>query len=265
MPYCLYSVIENCLAVGDSSEKVALTQQAVSAWRDGQLDYTAQSIPLPIGEPGRPKAPILVAPRDLPKRSLSTPVGHAALVHAIAHIEFNAINLALDAVYRFRDMPREFYSDWLRVAGEEAYHFTLLRSRLTDMGYVYGDFAAHNNLWEMAQETAYDVLVRMALVPRVLEARGLDATPNIMVRLQSVGDKETCAILAIILRDEITHVAIGTHWFHYLCKQRGLDAHTTFRELVARHLRGQIRGPFHREARLQAGFTERELDELEGL
>ncbi len=187
------------------------------------------------------------------------------LIRAIAHIEFNAINLALDAVYRFRDMPAEFYRDWLKVAAEEAYHFSLLTTRLSALGYAYGDFSAHDGSWEMAQETAHDVLVRMALVPRVLEARGLDATPKIIARLQAIGDKDTSEILQIILRDEIGHVAIGTHWFHYLCQQRDLEPRATFRQLLALHLRGQVRGPLHRAARLQAGFAEEEMDELEGL
>lgn len=261
----LFAAVEMCLAETNPAHKVALTEQAVRAWRDGQLECSSLSAPLPIGAPGRPEQPVLVMPREVPTRSLGTPLGQAALIHAIAHIEFNAINLALDAVYRFRDMPAEFYRDWLKVAGEEAYHFSLLSARLRALGYAYGDFSAHDGLWEMAQETAYDVLVRMALVPRVLEARGLDATPKIIARLQAIGDKDTSDILQIILRDEIGHVAIGTHWFHYFCQQRDLEPRATFRQLLALHLRGQVRGPLHRAARLQAGFTEEEMDELEGL
>lgn len=261
----LFAAVEMCLAETNPAHKVALTEQAVRAWRDGQLECSSLSAPLPIGAPGRPEQPVLVMPREVPTRSLGTPLGQAALIHAIAHIEFNAINLALDAVYRFRDMPAEFYRDWLKVAGEEAYHFSLLSARLRALGYAYGDFSAHDGLWEMAQETAYDVLVRMALVPRVLEARGLDATPKIIARLQAIGDKDTSEIVQIILRDEIGHVAIGTHWFHYLCQQRDLEPRATFRQLLALHLRGQVRGPLHRAARLQAGFTEEEMDELEGL
>lgn len=265
MPNNLFAVIEECLAERSPADKVMLTQQALQAWHDGRLDCVSLTAVLPIGEPGRPELPRLVLPREVPKRALGTAIGQAALIHAITHIEFNAINLALDAAYRFRDMPRDFYRDWLTVAGEEAYHFSLLCTRLGTLGYAYGDFAAHDGLWEMAQETAYDVLVRMALVPRVLEARGLDATPKIIARLQAIGDQQTSEILAIILRDEIGHVAIGTHWFHYLCRQRGLEPRATSRQLLTLHLRGQVRGPFHRAARLQAGFTEQEMDELEGL
>jgi len=207
--------------------------------------------------------PLLVPPRELPKRGFTTLAGRAALIHAVAHIEFNAINLAWDAVYRFRDMPQAYYDDWVRVADEEAYHFSLLRTRLVELGYDYGDFSAHNGLWEMARDTAHDVLVRMALVPRVLEARGLDVTPGMMARLRAAGDEETVALLEIILRDEIGHVEIGSRWFRWLCEQRGLVAESVFRELIQRYMKGQIKGPFHRDARLQAGFSESELAALE--
>jgi uncharacterized ferritin-like protein (DUF455 family) len=160
-------------------------------------------------------------------------------------------------------MARQYFADWVRVADEEAYHFTLLRERLQSLGYDYGDFAAHNGLWEMAQDTAHDVLIRMALVPRVLEARGLDVTPGMIARLRAVGDRETVALLEIILRDEIGHVEIGTRWFRYLCAQRGVAPEDTFRDLIRRYLKGRIKGPFHRDARLLAGFSEGELESLE--
>ncbi|MEJ2654165.1 MAG: ferritin-like domain-containing protein [Acidihalobacter sp.] len=149
----------------------------------------------------------------MPRRGLGTREGRAALVHAVAHIEFNAINLALDAVYRFRSLPRAYYDDWLRVADEEARHFMLLADRLTDFGMRYGDLPAHNGLWEMAVKTADDWLLRMALVPRVLEARGLDVTPGMIERLRQAGDMETVAALEVILREEVGHVAIGSRWF----------------------------------------------------
>jgi uncharacterized ferritin-like protein (DUF455 family) len=237
-----------CLAVGDPAEKIALTEPAP-----------------PIGAPGRPANLRLVAPRDLQKRRLGSREGHAALLHAIAHIEFNAINLAWDAAFRFREMPCAYYDDWIKVAAEEAYHFGLLQTRLKEAGYAYGDFPAHNGLWEAAEDTADDVLLRMALVPRVLEARGLDVTPGIMQRLGEQGDDKTVTILEIILRDEIGHVEIGSRWFHYLCDQRGLDREQTFRELMQAHLRGRITGPLHVAARLQAGFSAPELSFLESL
>jgi uncharacterized ferritin-like protein (DUF455 family) len=192
----------------------------------------------------------------VPRRKLTTPAGRAALVHAIAHIEFNAINLALDAVYRFRGLPSAFYDDWLQVAAEEAEHFLMLRRRLATLGHAYGDFDAHNGLWEMAVRTAHDPLLRMALVPRVLEARGLDVTPGMMERLRAAGDPETVEILAVILREEIGHVAIGTRWFRHLCDQRGLDPDRTFGELITEYMPGRIRPPFHEAARREAGFTE---------
>lgn len=197
------------------------------------------------------------------KRKLSTAVGRAALIHSLAHIEFNAINLALDAIYRFRDMPQEFYGDWLQVATEEANHFTLLRGYLRTHGYDYGDFTAHNGLWEMAVMTAHDPMVRMALVPRVLEARGLDVLPGIMHKLASCGAHEAVEILKVILQDEVGHVAIGNRWYGFLCKQRGLEPMATFRSLLHEYNAPRLRGPLHTSARLAAGFTEAEMKMLE--
>ncbi|MCK5896688.1 MAG: ferritin-like domain-containing protein [Cocleimonas sp.] len=217
-------------------------------------------ITIPIA--GRPDQPELVSPKKLKHRKLTSTAGRANLIHAVTHIEFNAINLALDAVYRFRDMPIDFYLDWLQVAAEEAYHFSLLSKRLEKMGYRYGDMPAHNGLWEMTVKTDHDVMVRMALVPRVLEARGLDVTPAMMQRLDDVGDQETVDILKIILADEIGHVTIGSKWFHYCCKARALEPLATFRTLLLRYMGTPLRSPFYTEARLQAGFTQQELDEL---
>lgn len=252
-----------CLACADVDEKCRLVAALVADWRRGGLSAGAAPPPPPIGEPGRPPRPRLVAPRDLPRRRAGSAQGQAALLHALAHIEFNAINLALDAVFRFRDRPRAFYADWLRVAGEEAAHFGLLRDRLRELGYDYGDFDAHDGLWQMARETAHDVLVRMALVPRVLEARGLDVTPAMIERLQRSGDRRTVDILAIILRDEIGHVEIGTRWFRHACAERGLDPRATFHDLLITHMKGTVKGPFHYEARRQAGFTDDEMEDLE--
>ena len=214
------------------------------------------------GVPGRPAQPLLVAPRDVPRRSLHDVAGRAALIHAVAHIEFNAINLALDACWRFTGMPLQFYRDWLSVAPDEARHFSLLQARLQAMGHDYGDFAAHNGLWQAAEKTAHDVLVRMALVPRVLEARGLDVTPAMIQRLRSVPDMETVGILELILREEVRHVEIGSHWYQHLCNQRGIDAQTEFMRLLKEH-RMTVQPPLNRPARLRAGFSEAQLDELE--
>jgi uncharacterized ferritin-like protein (DUF455 family) len=223
---------------------------------------TDRVIAAPGGLPGRPERPPLVEPRELQRRSMSTPQGRVVLLHALAHIEFNAINLALDAVWRFPGMPDAFYADWLKVAAEEAYHFSLLRARLADYGHAYGDFPAHNGLWEMCERTSEDVLARMALVPRVLEARGLDASPPIRARLKQAGDDESAAILDIILRDEVGHVRIGNHWFRHLCEARQLDPHAAWLALAEQYHAPRMRGPFNFEARRSAGFDEAELDTL---
>jgi len=216
----------------------------------------------PIGVAGHPPKPELVAPAKLKRRRLGSETGRAALVHAVAHIEFNAINLALDAAYRFRDMPPQFYLDWISVAADEVRHYQLLATRLQSMGFSYGDFPAHNGLWEMAQRTADDCMKRMALVPRVLEARGLDVTPAMIERLQAVGDHDTVRILEIILDEEVRHVEIGSHWFHFCCEQRGLEPDSTFLSLLKEHFTGTIRGPLNIPARMQAGFTRAEIEAI---
>jgi len=217
--------------------------------------------------PGRPARPELVHPAKVPRRSPYKPEGLAALLHAIAHIEFNAINLALDAAWRFDGMPREFYLDWLRVAAEEAYHFTLLHEHLQALGYAYGDFPAHDNLWQMCEKTGNDIVARMALVPRTLEARGLDATPQIQDKLRHVNTPDALRavdILDIILRDEIGHVAIGNHWYRWLCARDGLDPVTHYGMLVERYQAPRLHPPFNEKARKRAGFSDEELAWLLG-
>ena len=198
------------------------------------------------------------------QRSVNTVEGRAALIHAIAHIELNAIDLALDIVWRFAGMPDEFYRQWVGVAKQEAYHFTLLRDHIRSMGFEYGDFPAHNALWEMAEKTKDDVLARVALVPRTLETRGLDASPPIRAKLVKAGDHRAGEILDIILRDEIGHVALGNHWYRWLCEQRGLDPIKTYAGLTETYGAPKPRGPFNIEARRAAGFTEEEIRQLVG-
>jgi len=213
--------------------------------------------------PGRPPLPQLVAPAQVKQRSMGTQEGRAALLHALAHIEFNAINLALDVIWRFAGMPEAFYRDWLQVAREEAYHFDLLRQRLAAMGHAYGDFPAHNGLWDMAQRTRADLLARLALVPRTLEARGLDASPAIRAKLAGAGDADSAAIVDIILADEIGHVAIGNHWYKHLCAQADKDPVACYAELAQRYEAPRLRGPFNLEARRAAGFDDAELAALQ--
>ncbi|MEO8204142.1 MAG: ferritin-like domain-containing protein [Betaproteobacteria bacterium] len=242
----------------DAARKAAATL-ALSA--DLAVD-TQEHIEAPSGIPGRPPNPVLLPHSELVQPPLNTPEGRAALVHSIAHIEFNAIDLALDIVWRFAGMPEAFYRDWLSVAREEAKHFTLLREHLGSLGFDYGSFPAHNGLWEMAERTRDDLLARLALVPRTLEARGLDASPLVKKKLVSVGDHKAGAILELILHEEIGHVAIGNRWYRHVCAERGLDPLSTYAVLAERHNAPHLRGPFNLEARRAAGFDEEELAAL---
>ena len=229
---------------------------------EGSTTVVDHSTPQRITDPGRPALPVLVHPSQVPRRRLGSEAGRIGLIHAVAHIEFNAINLALDAAYRFRGMPVDYYSDWLKVAADEARHFDMLVARLQTLGSDYGALPAHGGMWEMSVATDYDVGVRMALVPRVLEARGLDVTPAMIEKLSQHGDHDTVAILEQILFEEIDHVRIGNRWFKAVCETQGLEPISTFSNYLRKHGRIALRGPFNREARLQAGFTERELQEL---
>jgi len=224
----------------------------------GLLD-TAAVIATPEGIPGRPARPELVPYTAVKARSMHTLEGRAALIHALAHIELNAIDLALDIVWRFADMPEAFYRQWTVVANEEALHFELLRDHLHTLGFAYGDFPAHQALWDMAQKTQHDLLARLAIVPRTLEARGLDASPPIRAKLVAAGDHRAGAILDVILRDEIGHVAIGNHWYHQQCHERGLEPIATYAELAERYRAPRLRGPFNLEARRAAGFSDAEM------
>ena len=251
-----------CLMERDLDQKVRLLDQIQQDFSNQKFEF--ESFPVErVPDPGRPEKPILVPPKQLPRRRLGSKEGLAALMHAIAHIEFNAINLALDALYRFQQMPMAYYSDWLKVATEEAYHFQMVREHLAELGFVYGDFSAHNGLWQSTYETDHDVMVRMALVPRTLEARGLDVTPEMIHKLRAVGDKRGIEILKVLLQDEIGHVAVGTRWFRYVCDQRGLNPFVTFQQLLTDYFHGKLRGPFNYEARRQAGFSDEEITWLQ--
>ncbi len=251
-----------CLAECDPREKCRAVHRLVEGVDKGAMTLSGEQSCKPVASPGRPERPPLVAPERVPRRRLGNTSGRAALVHAIAHIEFNAINLALDAVCRFPGMPDEYYRDWISVAEDESRHFSMLSKRLSALGHQYGDFEAHNGLWEMAEKTAGSCLERMALVPRVLEARGLYVTPGMIRRLEQAGDADTVALLHIILAEEVRHVDIGSRWFRYCCDLEGVNPETTFFELLAQHFGPQLRGPFNLEARQRAGFTDSELKRL---
>ena len=255
------------LCLSDPQAKVNAAHALQAACLAGLPIDPEEALSAPAGStlPGRPETPALVSPKQVPHRSPFTPDGLAGLLHAIAHIEFNAINLALDAVWRFPGMPEHFYRDWLRVADEEATHFGLLREYLQGLGHDYGDFPAHDGLWEMCVKTQDDVTARMALVPRTLEARGLDATPLIQARLRKVNTAAALRavdILDVILRDEIGHVAVGNRWYGWLCAQQGLDPLAHYRQVARQHTAPRLKPPFNDAARRAAGFTDTELQAL---
>jgi len=262
----LHAAAKRCLDATEAADKLRLTHTTWQGFLAGELRADPSSPPPePIGPPGRPAKPRLVSARKLPQRGLGSAEGRAALVHAVAHIEFNAIDLAWDAVYRYRGKPDDYYRDWASCAHDEARHFAMLSGRLAELGHGYGDFDAHDGLWQMAEKTADNDTARMALVPRVLEARGLDVTPGMIDRLRNLGDERTVAILEIILREEVAHVAAGTRWYHHCCERDGIDPVDTFFGLIRDYMGVDLRGPFNCPARTEAGFSKRELDLLVGM
>lgn len=251
------------LEADDLDAKVELTRQVARQWWDGALGIGGATGRQPPDRPGRPSQPRLVPPRQLKKRSIRSQRGRIALLHAIAHIELNAIDLAWDIVARFADpttndgrrMPRSFFDGWVRVALEEAKHFSLLRQRLVQLGSCYGELDAHDGLWEAAQSTGHDLTARLAIVPLILEARGLDITPSLLRQMDEVDDPESAAIFHIIYRDELGHVAVGAKWFRYLCLQQGVEPGKSFQKLVRMYFRGPLKPPFNDFARCRAGLT----------
>lgn len=240
------------LTAAEPAEKVALTREAVARWRTGDKTIGRAA---PPRTPARPARPELMRPGDMPKRS-SGPKGRIALVHALTHIEFNAIDLAWDIIARFEDevMPEAFFDDWASVALEEAEHFELLRLRLEKWDVRYGDMPAHNSLWESADLTADDLVARLAIIPMTLEARGLDTTVHGAAKLRSNDDTETADLLGVIYTDEIKHLAVGVRWFEHLCAKRGLDPITTYQRVIAERFTGKPKPPFNLDARAQAGM-----------
>ncbi|OYY21447.1 MAG: hypothetical protein B7Y05_03155 [Polynucleobacter sp. 24-46-87] len=261
---------ETSLAILANTDVQSKVSQLLKLFDDYQVEQIVLHIPSSLASqdiqlPGRPTKPDLVAPKFVPKRKMDTVEGRAILWHSLAHIEFNAMNLALDAIWRFPNMPKAYYEDWLRVAKEEAYHFSLINAHLQSFGFCYGDFPAHNSLWEMVERTTDSVIARMALVPRTMEARGLDAVPEIRDRFKQIKDDRAVEILEIILHDEIGHVLVGNRWFNFLCVNDNLSPIATYRDLAEKYRAPTLRGPFNFDAREQAGFTSEELELLESL
>ena len=259
----IFELASACLHAHSVEDKLALTREAGALLERGRIDYPSGGYPLPISDTVFPDLPNLVDPRDLPRRSLASESGRIALLHSLAHIEFYAIHLAWDILYRFRGLTAAFCKDWLGVAVEEALHFSMLRARLRALGSDYGNLAAHRGLWDVAVDTADDLLARLALVPRTLEARGLDVTPGMIERLLRAGDAESAEILQQILNDEVGHVAIGSYWFEKSCIERGLNREAAYFDYLERFLKGKIRGPINHDLRRKAGFEENELRRLE--
>jgi len=255
----LHAAVRAVLAETGIEAKLAGADRLWADWRAGGLKPEPLTETAPLTQAGRPERPLLGQPKDVPRRNPGSPEGHAALIHAICHIEFSAINLALDAVYRFQGLPNDYYTDWLRIAAEEVLHFRLLRAHLVGLGHDYGDFPAHGGLWQTALLTAHDPLARMAVIPRYFEAHGLDVTPGIQAKLRGRGDRAGADILDIVLRDEIGHLAAGDRWFRHFCAQRGLEPTVTWRREIAAAGLPAPRGPFNAAARARAGFP---VDEL---
>ena len=255
LPTSLTEAAAAILNAAAPKEKVALSELFAAAWRDGEIRNIGAA--RPPDRPARPAQPELRDPRDMPRRRGAGCLAHRiALLHAVAHIELNAIDLAWDLIVRFAspDLPRAFYDDWVTVAAEEAAHHALVSARLEALGAAYGDLPAHDGLWQAAQATAHDLLARLAIVPLVLEARGLDVTPEMIEKLRRQDDQASVAALETIYREEIGHVAAGERWFRFECARRGREPIATYRALVAAHHKGGLKPPFNRAARDRAGF-----------
>jgi uncharacterized ferritin-like protein (DUF455 family) len=261
----LYTEAKKCFLTRDPDEKLTLSQDIVAAWVGGQLEWKDGDVPLQLVIPGRLDKPVLVPPNKVKKRGFRSIQQRAGLIHALTHIELTAVNLCWDSVYRYRHMPKAYYDDWINTAKEETLHFFALRSRLRDIGYEYGDLPVHDELWQMAVKTSDDLMARMAIVHRVLEARALDVVPLSEARFREIADKETADVLVMIANDEIGHVNAGARWYRYCCEQQQLDPDTMFFHLLEKYLQSTPRGPFNREARMKAGFSLAEMQKLEQL
>lgn len=259
----LFDFAKHCLQKTDIDEKLTLTHQAWQLCRKNKLSFESLDSVQPISTTRFPDKPELLPPHKMPKRGLGSQAGVAALFHSLAHIEFIAIYLAWDIIYRFRNLPESFYKDWLQVADEEAQHFALIREHLAFHGLNYGDLPAHKGLWEHAEDTAHDILARLAIVPRCMEARGLDVTPTMIDKFKKQGDTTSVAVLNRILEDELGHVAFGSYWFKAFCDKQGFEPEEKYKELIKKYYKGKPKGPFNKEMRIIAGFSDAELNWLE--
>lgn len=259
----IFTIAEFCLHQNNIAEKIEMTRHARKLLDNNQLSISSSIPVLPIQKTRFPEKPVLLEPREMPRRRVNSPKGKAAFFHALAHIELVAIYLAWDILYRFRGLPEKFYQDWLKIADEEALHFCMLQEHLLEMGLGYGDLPAHKGLWEHAEDTAGDILARLALVPRCMEARGLDITPVMIEKFRTQGDEKSAKLLSRILDDEVGHVKIGSYWFSNLCQKQGLDQEETYKELITKYFVGKPKGPFNRELRIIAGFSNAEINWLE--
>lgn len=255
------TLAEACLSVlhtADARDKAAIARRVAEAWRMGRLTRNAQKPADWPDRPARPARPELLSPRDMPRRKINGGAGRKAQLHALAHIELNAIDLAFDIVGRFIDapLPQEFLDDWIKVGADEARHFLMLADRLADFDMCYGDLPAHDGLWQAAFDTRHDLLARLAVVPLVLEARGLDVTPSMVTKFEAAGDAQSALMLTIIYEDEKTHVGAGSKWFTALCAQQNIDAQQCFHDKVDTYFAGQLKPPFNVEARNEAGLPE---------
>lgn len=253
----LAQAARDVLLTSNAIEKCCKSQAVGDAWHKKSMSQVGAA-PAP-DRPARPDAPALLAPQDVPRRRINRGIaGRIALLHALCHIELNAVDLAWDIIIRFtdQDLPTDFFDDWVKVATEEARHFMMLSDRLKQLDAAYGDLPAHDGLWDAALETRHDLAARLAIVPMVLEARGLDVTPAMIEKLRGVEDTASADILEVIYREEIGHVRIGKRWFTFVCARRNQEPGTFWRDLVAKHFRGDLKPPFNVPARDQAGLPE---------
>ncbi|MFC3087401.1 ferritin-like domain-containing protein [Tabrizicola soli] len=258
MAQSLAEMAVEVLTTADGRAKTALGRRHAAAWFSARA--AGRSLPIghanPPDRPARPDRPELLAPRDVPRRRPGTEAGRLALLHAVAHIELNAVDLHWDIIARFtgQPMPPGFYDDWVKAADEEAKHFNLICDCLEALGSHYGALPAHAGMWRAAEDTAGDLMARLAVVPMVLEARGLDVTPGMIEIFRKAGVTGAVAALEVIYAEEVGHVAYGSKWFNWLCGRDGLDPKEVFHDLVRRHFHGVLKPPFNEEKRAEAGL-----------